>query len=104
MAGQVDDGQGASVDGEHVDDADRGGAEEAREQQRRPSDRAHDERLQQSPLRVSETTPSVRKTASTTPRKSVANIASPSRKAPANVRVSTLTSAGGVIVDSRVKT
>jgi len=51
-----------------------------------------------------ETTPRVRKTASTTPRKSVENIASPSRKAPANVRVSTWTSVGGEIVESRVKT
>jgi hypothetical protein len=51
-----------------------------------------------------ETTPSVRKTARTTPRKSVANIASPSRKAPAKVRVSTWTPAGGWIVERRVNT
>ena len=47
------------------------------------------------------TTPRVRKTASTTPRNSVVNIASPSRNAPANVRVSTWTSWGGVISRAR---
>ena len=47
-----------------------------------------------------DTTPSVRKTARTTPRKSVANIDSPSRKAPANVRESTSTSLGGMISSS----
>jgi hypothetical protein len=46
----------------------------------------------------------VRKTARTTPRKSVANIASPSMKAPAKVRVSTVTSAGGWIDERRLKT
>ena len=43
---------GDPVDGEHVDDADDGGAEEAGEQQRLPADGAHDERLQQPALRV----------------------------------------------------
>ena len=40
------------VDGEHVRDADAGGAEEPREQQRRAADRPDDERLQQAALRV----------------------------------------------------
>ena len=43
---------GEEVDGEHVGDADRGRAEEAREEQRRAADGPHDERLQQAALGV----------------------------------------------------
>jgi hypothetical protein len=53
VPGQVDDRQRDPVDREHVDDADRGRAEETGEQQRVPSDRPHDERLEQSALGVS---------------------------------------------------
>jgi hypothetical protein len=42
----VDDRESDEVDGEHVDGGDRGRAEEAREQQPLPPDRANDERLQ----------------------------------------------------------
>ena len=52
VPGQVDDRQRDPVHGEHVDDADHRRAEEPREQQRRPADRAHDERLQQAALGI----------------------------------------------------
>src|SRR3954454_16221853 len=51
-----------------------------------------------------ETTPRVRNTARTTPRKSVANIANPTRHAAANVRQSPGTSGGGEIVAPPRKT
>ena len=52
VAGQPRDHHRGEVDDEDVRDADARGAEEAREQQRRASDGAHDERLQQAALRV----------------------------------------------------
>ncbi len=50
--GDVDDRHRDPVHGQHVDDTDHGGAEEAREQQGRPADGANHERLQQAALRV----------------------------------------------------
>ena len=78
------------VDGEHVGDADAGRTEE-RARAAASSGRSAGRRAAAAgrARRRRETTPSVRNTASTTPRKSVANIASPIRNAPAKVRVST---------------
>ena len=52
VPGEPGDHHRGEVDDEHVGDADAGGAEEAREQQRRAADGPHDERLQQAALRV----------------------------------------------------
>ena len=52
VAGEPRDHHRGEVDEQHVRDADARGAEEAGQQQRRASDGAHDERLQQAALRV----------------------------------------------------
>ena len=52
VPGEAGDHQSGEVDREHVRHADEGGAEEAREQQRRATDGTDDERLQQPPLGV----------------------------------------------------
>ena len=52
MPGQPDDADGEEIDREYVSDADERRAGEAREEQRRASDRPDDERLEQPPLGV----------------------------------------------------
>ena len=52
VTGEPGDEDAGEVDDEHVRRADGAGAEEARDEQRRPADRPRDERLQQAALGV----------------------------------------------------
>ena len=79
---------GARVDDADVGEGHRRGRQEAPGQVLAAAEGPHDERLQQPGLGVAADAESVRKTASTAPRKSVPNMASPSRVAPASVRAS----------------
>ena len=89
VAGDAGDHHGARVDDADVGEGHRRGGQEAPGQVLAAAEGAHDERLQQPGLGVAaDRAESVRKTASTAPRKSVPNMARPSRVAPASVRAS----------------